>query len=59
MQEQEQLSKTQFVRAHPLYGYGSCSSSAESSDGVTQELEIDRMRREEFAHMCGTFVLAS
>lgn len=41
-------SKEQFLREHPQYGYRDANA-----DG-TAELEIDRMRAQEFAHMQGT-----
>lgn len=40
--------KEQFVREHPQYGY----RGANAND--TTELEIDRMRARDFAHMQGT-----
>lgn len=42
--------KEQFLREHPQYGYRDATADADDN----AELEIDRMRAQEFAHMQGT-----
>lgn len=51
-------SKEEFLRAFPRYGYGhgdqqQRARDLEASHGEHAQLEIDRMRMQEFAHMEG------